>query len=687
MDSKHTKRALLSSALALVLCFTMLIGTTFAWFTDTASTNVNTIQAGTLKVALEMYENGQWVDAEGKTLNFTRLEDAPATVSDNANDGKVLVQSADILWEPGCTYKLPTLRVRNDGNLALKYKIEITGINGDAKLNEAIEWTIDKGLNEALVEGTTDQWFLLAGNESSHNMVISGHMKESAGNEYQGLSIEGVAITVYATQYTYEYDMNGNQYDADAKYDEPWDGKTKTAPALVEGVYHITNAAELVYAMEHSTPQMIGYNGNEYVFGKYVLESNIDLGGATVTGFACDGSTNFQGSFDGQGYTISNFTIDNAAKTYYGGLFGYLYSATVENLTVKNAVVIGQKQVGVLVGAASDSSTVTNCNVYNSTVIATKKVGAVVGYALGSTVTDCYAENCNVYCKELYDEDSIKQADAVLGYQNTGCTVSGNDDKNVTVKQVYIAGTDSDLEAALDATDEIINIILTNDVTVNAESGTQWTNAFGGDDTDTVTIDGQGKYTLTFNQPNSDWNHVVTNGARLVLKDLDLTNSGNNNGPWNKHDIVFDCAVELENVSSDKAIALCDNATLKNVTIADANTDSTYALWIQAKGQTVELDKLTIKNVGGDTRAIAIKDQYVTSPAKVKLTIKNSTIASEKKAAILVTSTAGATITAENVNISGVKADSTNLVWVDSGYAYQNIDEVTVTGGTAVVEQ
>ena len=60
-DSKHTKRALLGSALALILCFAMLLGTTFAWFTDTASTTVNTIQAGTLDVDITT-EGGKSLD-------------------------------------------------------------------------------------------------------------------------------------------------------------------------------------------------------------------------------------------------------------------------------------------------------------------------------------------------------------------------------------------------------------------------------------------------------------------------------------------------------------------------------------------------------------------------------------------------------------------------------------------------
>ena len=112
------------------MCVSMLVGTTFAWFTDTASTGVNKIQAGTLDVALEMKDNdGNWVTAEGKTLQFKV-------------NGLIPAAGTQILWEPGCTYELPELRVVNKGNLALKYKIVITGIAGDAKLNEVIDWTL-----------------------------------------------------------------------------------------------------------------------------------------------------------------------------------------------------------------------------------------------------------------------------------------------------------------------------------------------------------------------------------------------------------------------------------------------------------------------------------------------------------------------------------------------------------------
>ncbi len=194
-NRKSTKRALLGSVVAMVLCLAMLVGATFAWFTDTASTGVNKIQAGNLDVALEMQNaDGKWVSAEGKTLDFVKAADAKGEA---------------ILWEPGCTYTLPALRIRNNGNLALKYKVIITGINGSAKLNEAIEWTIGDvamGAEQHLAAG------------ESNAFTIKGHMKESAGNEYMNESIDGIAITVVATQDTVESDSFNKDYDADAEY-------------------------------------------------------------------------------------------------------------------------------------------------------------------------------------------------------------------------------------------------------------------------------------------------------------------------------------------------------------------------------------------------------------------------------------------------------------------------------------
>ena len=194
-ESTKTKKALHGSLLALVLCIVLLIGTTFAWFTDTASTGVNKIQAGSLKVGLEYKVGDQWKDATGKILTFKTADNRDAE---------------DILWEPGCTYELPALRVVNKENLALKYKIKINGIQGDEKLNEVIDWTIS--------DAALDADHSLAAGATSESLTIKGHMRESAGNEYQDLDINGISITVYATQATEEFDSFNNTYDENAEY-------------------------------------------------------------------------------------------------------------------------------------------------------------------------------------------------------------------------------------------------------------------------------------------------------------------------------------------------------------------------------------------------------------------------------------------------------------------------------------
>ena len=193
---KSSKKNIIVSAITVIaLCFSLMIGGTYAWFTDEVSSSVCTVESGTLRVGLEMKNNaGEWEDANGKTLMFKV-------------GGVIPAENTKILWEPGCTYELPELRIINNGNLALKYRVVINGIDGDNRLNEVIRWTVGGvNLNEYVK--------LLP--EENHEFTIKGHMLETAGNVYQGLSIEGIGITVYATQASHEVDSKDNTYDIDA---------------------------------------------------------------------------------------------------------------------------------------------------------------------------------------------------------------------------------------------------------------------------------------------------------------------------------------------------------------------------------------------------------------------------------------------------------------------------------------
>ncbi len=195
----HTKKALLLSVLSLLCCVAMFIGSTFAWFTDSATANVSSITSGKLDVQL-IDDNGDEIDKDA-TLNWIKKEGTDA-----------------VLWEPGCTYELPAVRVKNNGNLALKYKIVINGLVGSAKLLEAIDFSYtDKDGNP--VELSAESF--LAPQAVSDEIVIRGTMKQSAGNEYMNLSLTGISISVVATQASHEFDSSSNDYDANAQYSDP----------------------------------------------------------------------------------------------------------------------------------------------------------------------------------------------------------------------------------------------------------------------------------------------------------------------------------------------------------------------------------------------------------------------------------------------------------------------------------
>ena len=212
-SSKSTKRALLTSVLALLMCVAMLIGTTFAWFTDTASTGVNKIVSGNLKVDII----GAKSDSHIEKLNFTKAAGA---------------ESEALLWEPGCRYLTEGFRIANKGNLALKWKAEInkdnivdgkaapTAKDGKSLLDVIDFYVVTKaadGTETAVaIENFTGK--LAANVGKSETYYIKGVMQTTAGNDYQDLTLDGITITVYATQDTVENDSFDNQYDKNAGY-------------------------------------------------------------------------------------------------------------------------------------------------------------------------------------------------------------------------------------------------------------------------------------------------------------------------------------------------------------------------------------------------------------------------------------------------------------------------------------
>lgn len=283
-----TKRALLTSVLALVLSLAMLAGTTFAWFTDTASTGVNRIVSGNLNVGLEYWgvgEDGQktWLTAENSEELFDK----------------------NALWEPGYT-QIVYLKVKNNGNLALTYAMQITpvhetvGVNVDGeefKLSDYIKfgWTtftvngdgapvaLDR---EAAQTGVGDGAQLgktlhrqaaepmAAGAEEL--VALVAWMPENVGNEANYSTVQPtieLSLKVLATQAAVESDSFDNSYDEDAATDEELNSKPEYDYSYTEeeGVTLITDEnGKVVKAI------VSGVNGRVQTGLFYNLKQSVD---------------------------------------------------------------------------------------------------------------------------------------------------------------------------------------------------------------------------------------------------------------------------------------------------------------------------------------------------------------------------------------------------------------------------
>ena len=238
---RSTKNALISAILVLCMAFTGLLGTTFAWFTDSVTSSGNKIVAGTLKVDLELMDkNGNW-----KSL---KRESAPIFESEQ--------------WEPGHT-EVKILKVENEGSLALSWKTVLTKYSEISALAEVIDvyvrdygvlddaaasaltYPADRNLAGYTLVGTaaeflstmeaTTKGFLEA--EQSAYLGLALKMRESADNKYQGLSLGGTFdITVLATQGSFEEDSFDNSYDNNAAADffPGFQGGSATIPVTVD---------------------------------------------------------------------------------------------------------------------------------------------------------------------------------------------------------------------------------------------------------------------------------------------------------------------------------------------------------------------------------------------------------------------------------------------------------------------
>ena len=393
--------------------------------------------------------------------------------------------------------------------------------------------------------------------------------------------------------------------------------------------------------------------------------------------------------------SISNVEVTMAEVSgnhYVGGIVGYMYGSVsncvVDDITVTatpNAVSGGYDngdKVGGIVGYAAEESPVMGCSATDVTLTAFRDVGGIAGSAIGSSfVTGNSVDGVTITVDQItyfYGEKDVNAA-GIVGRLLAGSTLdSSNSETAVTIYIKYTAKTTANLDKVLKLNAKTIEVVLNDDVALTANDAYL---KLGGEDTESITINGNGKK-LTLS--TTYWSRLNTTNpdAKIIIKNAKL-NSSQTSGTWNSYDLTFMCNVELEDVILEKALALdIGDGTAKLTRVDIFETHDYYALWICAEGATVTLEDVTINSAG---RGIKIDSEYVDPTYRVDLTVTGSQFITAKKSAILVDTPSGADITLNNIDITGVVADSINAVWIDEGCP-ECYDKVTVTGGSKILE-
>ena len=597
-DKKAALRAFIISVLALLMCVSMLVGTTYAWFTDTVTSGTNVIRAGFLRLDL-IDDSG--ASLEGEQLRF------------QDGEGRLL---DSVLWEPGSVWSLQDMRVKNKGNLSLRFEVKVNGIQGDQKLLDVISWSatlggqvfdLEEGLSAKLEPGAV-----------SDEIKITGKMADMVEDEYQGLTVEGISVTVYGYQTTDEEDSFGS-YDGSAAFLQRDDS----------GRVVINSADELRY---------FAYTvncGTSYAGETIVLNSDIDLKGEDWTPIG-NASHGFSGCFDGSGHTVSDFKVTGRKNA---GLFGYaLNGAVIKNLNVSDAVISAEDYAGAVLGrgyvdiincSASDvkiictpykvgnkydggakaggivgqllegSNKIENCSVDGVTILAYRDMGGIVGMMNGDTsISGCNADNVyfGYLTRDLYDGNTPngyaglfagRCADGVTvdftqnnGFNWIHVVTSATEMKNAVENgEKYIALENSVvLDEPLELTGSVT--VIGNGATVSTLSGDRVFNLMNTTGEveivlDGIKIDATGKERGISLYNNSGSVSLKIRNCKINAKYYGINIESNNNSVTvNATDSILEgyCAIQTRSANTD---ARFENCTLIGVNDFDPDGIST----------------------------------------------------------------------------------------------------------------
>ncbi len=415
--TKTTKRALFASVLSLLLCVSMLIGSTFAWFTDTATTGVNKIQAGNLDV--DLYYG---TVADG-AISYTEIVD---------NTTKLFNEEA--LWEPGYT-EVAYLKIENVGTLALKALFAVnfskqvagTSVKGnEIKLSDYLMYDlieIEEGefyatrdaariaaeSNAKKIATEQNEIYLTAEDDALYYALVV-YMPESVGNEanYRGNTVPSIdlGVTLIATQNTVENDSWNNQYDKDAEY-----------PSSIQ------NNEGLLEALQ-SSDNVVIKNGN------YELPLNVpDNKSLTVEGgeFLANATDKSSPAFKvGENANLTISTSEVVATEYNVAV------ETSGNLTINDGTYASADiQVFHLTGNKASTVTINNGSVENGT--------AAIWCDNENAIIEINGGNFDVWCLVVGDDNPIAPVKITGGTFKLGD--GGFNAEQNTTKFVITGGT------------------------------------------------------------------------------------------------------------------------------------------------------------------------------------------------------------------------------------------------------
>ena len=387
-NRKTTRRALLTSVMALVMCVVMLVGTTFAWFTDTASTGVNKIQAGNLDIELA-YKNAYM------PTEVPAADGGFAAVTENT---KVFNESA--LWEPGHV-EYVVLKISNAGTLALKYKLGIniagetgsTNVYGDKfNLSDYIKFAVLEGdksseTRDNLVAAATDSKLIKDGYTSTETSLYPAGtegkvaekivtlvvwMPTDVGNEANHMTGKPVpsidlGIKAVATQLTYESDSFNDKYDEKATYpvmdnaglsDAITDATDGDTVVITSGEYDLPKSGNIASGV---TIAGAGTDKTTLNVSKDEIKNdNVTLKDMTINGEAPadnDGAL----KIGGKNTVIENVIFNG--QGFNGDTKGI--SVTGENLTIRNSKISGAFRGIIFWDNIGGNNLIENCTIDN----------------------------------------------------------------------------------------------------------------------------------------------------------------------------------------------------------------------------------------------------------------------------------------------------------------------------------